>query len=1163
MILRRIVVASLFLSACGVFGYDNLVIHPKLSSSAAEVYNSQTDKKLTQEQINWIIDGSIAEDTDPRYLNHFYNPSTGGGLSGGVFSGLPAPTWSQTQNSATGDYSESAIIKNYKEGNKKRAYQGIGHMLHLIQDMAVPAHTRNDAHPEGDFYEGWAKQYGLTNLDKTVLTKIDNLNNLFKNLSTYAHNNFFSKDTINEDILNKIEIFKIEKDINGVMAEYGYRDGFKIVRIKKQQWGDEYSFDFRVHLDYWNMLYPQAVGYSAGVIDYFVKQFEAIDAEKQKEIKESGLLDRARNFLSSLGGNIKYGWGDIFIAGRVKMDSILGVANDFSKNTSENIGYFVEANKEVVATTINKISPVSQLTTTSPQILGVKITDTATSSSGSAPQDIISQNTVSQDQIATSSDINISWEQRSGVNIISTTTVQGEIQQTEVIIPQQSNFFIIHAGDSTPPETSMSSSLSSVSSSTSASFVFSSNEAVSGFEYNLDNLGWYSSSGVQNFINLTDGAHILQARAVDSSKNTDPTPAEFTWTVDTISPIVSVVSGPSSFANSTQAVFQFNSSEIATYQCKLDSGAWQICSASTTINSLIDGNHVLEVTGEDLVGHISSSTSYAWVVDTIAPTSSIFSLSDYYSRTGFDVSWLGNDTIASTTDISGVDNYDVQYKIVAGSWQDLAINSSSTSTVFSASVTPGDQVYFQSRAKDKAGNIGDWSAVASTTVGTGHLVISEIQIVGTTATDEFVELFNPTGATVNLSGYRLSRKTSTGTLSNLLTTFPNIDLPAGGFYLIAHPTDYDGGATVDAVYSTVQSIAANNTIILYSDAGATIVDKVGLGTAGEFEGMAVPNPSSSQSIERKIFASSTSESMADGADKWQGNNYDSDNNANDFIIKTIPQPQNIFSPLEPQDIVPGLSATINDLSYENSCMTSSSTKIAWTSPANANISAGAYYDLRYVETTSGCNMQLDWSGANQVSTSSLPAPSLLAGDLQQVDVSGLASSTIYCFAIKTFNGNTWSDISNQVLLTTTCDNLEPFFSGNLIIRRDIANKDTAISTSDESIIVLDFYDSTDRGAWLVNHNDVGCGFNLFTGWGSTSPAARLIVEFLYYNDTKKFTGNYRFCTDNVFNPNIIEGDKCKDGDYWGGARWMGHSGLVDKTEVSVFNLGQYTQWLRP
>jgi len=44
-----------------------------------------------------------------------------------------------------------------------------------------------------------------------------------------------------------------------------------------------------------------------------------------------------------------------------------------------------------------------------------------------------------------------------------------------------------------------------------------------------------------------------------------------------------------------------------------------------------------------------------------------------------------------------------------------------------------------------------------------HVVISEVQVGGTLVDDEFVELYNPTNSAISLSGWRLRRKTSTGT----------------------------------------------------------------------------------------------------------------------------------------------------------------------------------------------------------------------------------------------------------------------------------------------------------------------------------------------------------------------------------------------------------------
>ncbi|MEK7809083.1 MAG: lamin tail domain-containing protein, partial [Chloroflexota bacterium] len=172
-----------------------------------------------------------------------------------------------------------------------------------------------------------------------------------------------------------------------------------------------------------------------------------------------------------------------------------------------------------------------------------------------------------------------------------------------------------------------------------------------------------------------------------------------------------------------------------------------------------------------------------------------------------------------------------------------------------------------------------------------HIVISEVRITGASvATDEFVELYNPTNSDINLNGWRLSKKTAsiTNTVTNLLTTFPSTNIAAHGFLLIAH-SSYTGTVVSDLTYSTTSSIANDNTVILYSDAGFTIVDKVGFGSAGDFEGTSVANPSAGSSVERKPGASNPT----------GGNGTDTDDNANDFAQRTTSEPQNSSSTIEP------------------------------------------------------------------------------------------------------------------------------------------------------------------------------------------------------------------------------------------------------------------------
>ncbi len=175
-----------------------------------------------------------------------------------------------------------------------------------------------------------------------------------------------------------------------------------------------------------------------------------------------------------------------------------------------------------------------------------------------------------------------------------------------------------------------------------------------------------------------------------------------------------------------------------------------------------------------------------------------------------------------------------------------------------------------------------------------HIVISEIQIGGTSSTDEFVELYNPTSNSVVMENWRLQRKTAGGSVNNLVL---NLDgtIPAFGYFLVAHP-NYQGNVTPDIQYSASSSaIADNNTVLLYSDAGITVVDKVGFGASvGDFETATfAANPAENGSIERKALATSTAETMASGGqDENLGNGNDTDDNSADFVMREISDPQN-------------------------------------------------------------------------------------------------------------------------------------------------------------------------------------------------------------------------------------------------------------------------------
>ncbi len=160
-----------------------------------------------------------------------------------------------------------------------------------------------------------------------------------------------------------------------------------------------------------------------------------------------------------------------------------------------------------------------------------------------------------------------------------------------------------------------------------------------------------------------------------------------------------------------------------------------------------------------------------------------------------------------------------------------------------------------------------------------NLIINEIQLSGGTgkSTNEFLELYNPSAKDIDLSDFRMEKKTKTGTKIVLVAPVDfKGKIPSDSYFLIAHP-DFDDPILPDLIYSKLPSgsfpsISENNSILLY-DKNGILLDKVGLGSSSDFEEKAAPNPGNNKSIERNNFI-------------------DSNNNFNDFEISLKATPQN-------------------------------------------------------------------------------------------------------------------------------------------------------------------------------------------------------------------------------------------------------------------------------
>lgn len=312
----------------------------------------------------------------------------------------------------------------------------------------------------------------------------------------------------------------------------------------------------------------------------------------------------------------------------------------------------------------------------------------------------------------------------------------------------------------------------------------------------------------------------------------------------------------------------------------------------------------------------------------------------------------------------------------------------------------------------KENSLGDLSAqnttTATTTATTTNatttnttstqtiILITEVQIeTASSTTHDFIELFNPSTSTADLSGWQLKKKSSSGKEYSV-RVFPNGTMLAGQTYFLWLNSDYASSSTITADTTSTQTLASNNSLALF-DRNDHIIDQVSWGSStNPFVETTTfsQNPSAGQNLSRKFLSPNQ---------QYQ----DTNDNAVDFELSPpTPKAQN---PPTQTFLLP-----ITNLKVwpENPTSTGAVIALSWTSTTDRTIDYLIWWSKQEITTDNATTSNANIYSATTSATS--------------LAVEGLQWNSIYYLAVQV------SDDSNYSIITTTTQTTSPVPVSSLI-----------------------------------------------------------------------------------------------------------------------------------
>lgn len=270
--------------------------HAALTGAIIDKYNAAyPDAQIDDEFRFDLISGAKEEDDGYRWLNHFYDPVRNRGLSYGGKTWMRSKSWAIADDA--NDYTWHKGLDAYARGDSHRAFLILGHVLHLLEDAAVPEHVRNDAHMLDSPYEAFTKTL-VPVPDKKPPLVLGSVAEYMDAMATYANSGFYSADTLDDAVY-------LAPRPDYVMQEGKYLYGFKTdedgskyhllhyVKAKKYKWSSTEEIKFlnkeesKILSDYWRLLSAKSIQYGAGMVHAFITEGEKLKKEQAANKKNS------------------------------------------------------------------------------------------------------------------------------------------------------------------------------------------------------------------------------------------------------------------------------------------------------------------------------------------------------------------------------------------------------------------------------------------------------------------------------------------------------------------------------------------------------------------------------------------------------------------------------------------------------------------------------------------------------------------------------------------------------------------------------------------------------------------------------------------------------------------------------------------------------------